>query len=235
MDVEPGSPFLVKLAAMSVSERPLRADAERNRLLLLAAARELFAQRGLQVTLDDVAHRAGLGVGTAYRRFGTREGLIDALFEQRVGDIVGLAKESLEAADPWEGLVTFFERSLALQASDRGLKELLLGTVAGRERVAQVREQMRPLVTALVGRAQEAGRLRPDFAPQDVPLMQIMFGAIVDAAQSVEPALYRRYLAIMLDGMRAEDGPQRDLPVAPVGWEALDDVMSCWRPPQRAG
>ena len=88
---------------MSVSERPLRADAERNRRLLLDAARELFAERGLGVTLDDIAHRAGLGVGTAYRRFGSRAALIDALFEERLGEIVAVAKESLEVEDPWEG------------------------------------------------------------------------------------------------------------------------------------
>jgi AcrR family transcriptional regulator len=214
--------------------RPLRADAERNRRLLLDAARELFAQRGLGVTLDDIAHHAGLGVGTAYRRFGSRENLIDALFEERVGDIVALAREALKAEDAWEGLVSFLERSLALQASDRGLKELLLGTAEGRERVASIREQMRPLATKLVRRAQRTGQLRQDFAPQDLPLLQIMLGAIVDASDSIRPDLWRRYLALILDGMRGDGRGERvPLDVVPVDWDNLAGVMSCWRPPQR--
>lgn len=218
------------------SERPLRADAERNRRRLLDAARELFAQRGLQVTLDDIAHHAGLGVGTAYRRFASREKLIDALFEERVGDIVALAREALEAEDPWEGLVCFLERSLELQAADRGLKELLLGAVDGRERIARIREQMRPLGSELVRRAQEAGYLRPDFAAPDIPLLQIMLGAVVDASTTVQPELYRRYLALLLDGMRAEGtGPREPLDVPPLDWTNLAGVMSCWRPSQRRG
>jgi len=217
------------------SERPLRADAERNRRRLLDAARELFAQRGLQVTLDDIAHHAGLGVGTAYRRFASREKLIDALFEERVGDIVALAREALEAEDPWEGLVCFLERSLELQAADRGLKELLLGTAEGRERVASIRAQMRPLAAELVRRAQDAGCLRRDFAPQDMPLLQIMLGAIVDASQPVQPELWRRYLALILDGMRTDGGAREPLAVPPVDWSHLAGVMSCWRPPQRRG
>ncbi len=218
---------------MSATPRPLRADAERNRRLLLDAARELFAQRGLQVTLDDVAHHAGLGVGTAYRRFGTRETLIDALFDGRVRDIVSLAEHALEVEDAWEGLVGFLEQTLALQAADRGLKELLLGTSEGREHVASIREQMRPLATELVRRAQEAGHLRVDFTPQDMPLLQIMLGALIDASQSVEPNLWRRYLALLLDGMRAPGRPASELEVAPVDWSELDRVLSCWRPPQR--
>jgi AcrR family transcriptional regulator len=215
-------------------ERPLRADAERNRRLLLDAARELFAQRGLQVTLDDIARRAGVGVGTAYRRFGSREKLIDALFDERVGGIVALAEEGLEADDPWEGFCTFLQRSLALQAADRGLKELLLGTAEGRERVAAIRAQMQPLGTELVRRAQEAGALRPDFAPQDIPLLQIMLGAIVDVSQAVQPDLWQRYLAFILDGMRAEGAPRTTSSgVPPVEWSCVADVMSCWRPPQR--
>lgn len=219
---------------MSATPRPLRADAERNRRLLLDAARELFAQRGLQVTLDDVAHHAGLGVGTAYRRFGTRETLIDALFDERVRDIVSLAEHALEVEDAWEGLVGFLEQTLALQAADRGLKELLLGTSEGREHIASIREQMRPLATELVRRAQEAGHLRADFTPQDMPLLQIMLGALIDASQSVEPNLWRRYLALLLDGMRAHGRPPASkLEVAPVDWSELDRVLSCWRPPQR--
>jgi AcrR family transcriptional regulator len=218
---------------MSVSERPLRADAERNRRLLLDAARELFAERGLGVTLDDIVRHAGLGVGTAYRRFGSREALVDALFEEQVQGIVTLARELLEAEDAWEGLVGFLERSLALQAADRGLKEVLLSTGEGRDRFKAIREQMRPLVSEMIDRAKADGYLRGDFAAQDMPLLQIMLGAVVDVSREMRPDLWRRCLGLMLDGMRADGVPRTPLAVPPVDWQDLDGVLACWRPSQR--
>ena len=92
---------------------------------------------------------------------------------------------------------------------------------------------MAPLGTELVRRAQAAGALRDDFAPQDIPLLQMMLGAVVDATQPVRPELWRRYLALIVDGMRA-DGPQPEpLPVPAVDFKQLDAVMRAWRPPQR--
>ena len=119
---------------MTTADRPLRADAQRNRQRLLEAAHDLFAERGLSVTLDDIARRAGVGVGTAYRRFGSRDELITALFEERMHEILALADEAMAIENPWEGLVTFLTRMVELQASDRGLKEVMLGSARGRER-----------------------------------------------------------------------------------------------------
>lgn len=220
---------------MSTPDRPLRRDAERNRRLILDAAGELFAARGLTVTLDDVAHHAGLGVGTVYRRFRSREELINTLFEERVGAIVALAEEGLACPDPWLGLTRFLERTLELQAADRGLKELLLGTSEGRDHVARIKAQMAPLGSQLVRRAQATGALREDFAPQDIPLLQMMLGAVVDATQPVRPELWRRYLALIIDGMRA-DGPRPEpLPIPAIDFKQLDAVMRAWRPAQRRG
>lgn len=218
---------------MATGDRPLRRDAERNRRLILDAARDLFAARGLTVTLDDVARHAGLGVGTVYRRFRRREELIDALFEERLGGIVALAREGLACADPWLGLTRFLERALELQAADRGLKELLLGTSEGRDHVARMRAQMIPLASELVRRAQVAGTLREDFAPQDVPLLQMMLGSVVDAAGTVRADLWRRYLALIVDGMRAQGPAGEPLPVRALDFEELDGVMRCWRPSGR--
>src|SRR3954464_6326458 len=103
---------------MAAGTRPLRRDAELNRERLLAAARELFATRGLHVTLNDIAHHAGVGVGTAYRRFANKEEVIDALFEQGLQDIADLATEALANPDAWAGLVLFLERSLHMQFGD---------------------------------------------------------------------------------------------------------------------
>src|SRR3954468_23269692 len=111
---------------MSVTDRPLRADAERNRQRIIAAAASVFAERGLDVSLDDIAAAAGVGVGTVYRRFPDKDALIDALFEAKINDIRQLAQRSLEVEDAWEGFSGFVRGVCALQARDRGLKEALL-------------------------------------------------------------------------------------------------------------
>src|SRR3954466_6318603 len=103
--LSPVSPTLLLMAGTTPSARPLRADAERNRQRLIDAARELFAERGLDATLDDIAQRAGVGVGTAYRRFADKDELIDALFEQELAGIVEIADAAAAHEDPWEGLL----------------------------------------------------------------------------------------------------------------------------------
>jgi AcrR family transcriptional regulator len=210
--------------------RPLRRDAERNRQRILEAAAELFAARGLEITLDDIARHAGLGVGTVYRRFPNKEQLIDALFEQRINDVGTAVEEALAVEDPWDAVVQFFERSAEQQASDRGLKEVLLGTAHGRDRVVHARERIAPLVTKLIERAQAAGAVRPDLSPQDVPLIHMMLGAVVDASRDIDPELWRRYLALVLDGLRARPGEQQALPVPALGEAELDSAMRTWRP-----
>src|SRR3954452_19270820 len=163
-------------------QRPLRADAERNRARLLDAARELFAQRGLDVSMDEIAHQAGVGVGTAYRRFGSRDELIGALFEARMEDYVALAEDALVEPDAWAGFTGFLERSLAMQAADRGLKDLLFSHGHALERVERVRTRILPMVEAIVERARAAGALRPDVSARDLPLMSLMVASVVDFA-----------------------------------------------------
>ena len=196
-------------------EAPLRADAERNRQRLLAAAKELFATRGLHVTLDDIARQAGVGTGTAYRRFPNKDALIEALMADRIAEIGAIAEQQLHEPDPWRALAGFFEQALALQATDRGLKDVLWSSGHGREQVVHARRAIAGPVTRLVRRALEAGVVRPDMATSDVPLINFMLNSIIDFARDVEPELYRRYLAIILDGLR----PRDDVPTLPV--EAL--------------
>jgi AcrR family transcriptional regulator len=104
---------------------PLRKDAEVNRGRLLAAAREVFAESGLDVTMHDVAAQAGVGVGTAYRRFANKDEIIDSLSGEHVGQVAAIAASALEDPDAWNGLTTFLERLLQLQQEDRGLMEIL--------------------------------------------------------------------------------------------------------------
>jgi AcrR family transcriptional regulator len=210
----------------TIEERPLRKDAERNRQRILDAAAELFTQRGLGVTLNDIAHHADVGVGTVYRRFPNKELLIDALFEQRMAEIVALAEAAIENPDPWLGLVSFLERGLELQARDKGLKQLLLGTPEGCARVGGMRERMLPLVTVLVERARHAGVLRPDFEPTDMPIISWMVGAVVDHARDVKPELWRRYFELLLRGLRAEPTPPAPVSVSALSQPQLDEIVT---------
>lgn len=207
-------------------ERPLRKDAERNRRRILDAAAELFAERGLGVTLNDIAHHADVGVGTVYRRFPDKDVLIDALFEERVEEMLALAEGALEDPDPWHGLESFLERGLELQARDKGLKQLLLSTPQGCARVGGVRERMLPIVTALVARARDAGALRADVEPEDFAVTQWMLGAVVDYGRDISPDLWRRYMRLLLRGMRAEPSPPEPLPVAPLSRHQLDELFT---------
>ena len=195
-----------------MTEEPLRRDAARNRERQLTAASELFAERGLDVTLNDIAHRAGVGVGTAYRRFANKDEVIDALFEQRLQDVVAVAEDSLSATDAWAGLVSFLERSLHMQFGDRGLTEIMISPQLGRERVNQSRDRIAPLMTQLVDRAKEQGAIRPDVDQTDLFFLQMALAAIIDRTRGLAPDLYRRYLAMWLDGVRVPRGDFTPLP-----------------------
>lgn len=199
-------------SASDPAPAPLRRDAERNRRRLLAAAAEVFAERGLEVTLDDIAREAGVGVATAYRRFANKEELIDALFEERIGELVATAQDALTDEDPWRGLVGFLERSLERQATDRGLQQILFDAHHGRERVGRARARLAPPIGELVRRAQEAGELRPDLVATDVPLISMMVGTVVDFTRGVSPAAWRRHLELVLDGLRVRRDAPTPLP-----------------------
>jgi AcrR family transcriptional regulator len=204
---------------MATSERPLRKDAEHNRQLVLDAAREVFAEHGLDAGLHEIAKRAGVGVGTVYRRFPDKEELIDALFHDRIGEVVGMAEEALEREDAWEGLRHFLVGVLELQAGDRGLYDCIFNSGDVRSRAAYGRERIAPLVMKLVARAQEQGTLRADVGGFDIGLLRQMLGSFIERTRDTSPDLWRRYLEIVLDGLRARPGtsalpgkPPRQLP-----------------------
>jgi AcrR family transcriptional regulator len=216
---------------MAIAQRPLRADAARNRARLLAAAKDVFAERGLDATMDEVARRAGVGVGTAYRRFRNRDDLIAALFEERLEEFMATLDDALADPDPWRGLAGFLERSMEMQAEDRGFKELLLQSAERRERMRRFRAHIRPLVAELMRRAQAAGELRADVVEDDVLLVSLMTGAVSDFAHAVEPRLWRRSLGLLLDGLRA--GGATPLAVGPIDAEQADRAMAAMRPGRR--
>lgn len=208
---------------------PLRRDAERNRARILSAAQELFAQRGLDVTLDEVARHAGVGVGTVYRRFANKEELVDAIFDDKLAGVLELGRAARDHEDPWTGLAGWIEGVCEVFARDRALKTVLLSSDPGRERVERARAQIVPLVVDIVRRAQEAGVVRADLAVTDVPVIEFMLSAAAEYAEDVDPELWRRYLVIVLDGLRPQREAPSELPVAPMEVGRLRDTEDKWR------
>ena len=217
----------------STNDRPLRRDAERNRLRILKAAQEVFAERGLDVSLDDIAAHAGLGVGTVYRRFPSKEDLVEALFTERLRDVVTAAEQASADPDAWRGLIGFLDNANALQAADRGLREVILGSRFGHEHVASLRESMQPIITELVARAQAQGRLRADVAETDIPLIAIMLSAVVDYTRHVQTDIWRRCLSLVIDGLRAGPGEMTPLRPDPLTPDEVDQAMRSWHPSHR--
>ena len=180
------------MTSTSATEQKLRKDAAANRERLLTAGRELFARRGLGVTLNDVAHHAGVGVGTAYRRFSNKEELIDAILERQNEEIEQILHAALAEPDPWTGLVLYLERSLRADATGTDLVflQIALSTVAA--------------------------------VTQD--------GASLEGREDAEQ-LYRRYLRIALDGLRA-DGPTSQLPIPALTTAQTHTLLQPTRPEQ---
>src|SRR5581483_1729570 len=215
------------------SERPLRKDAERNRQRILDAARELFALEGVGVTLNDVAHHAGVGVGTVYRRFPEKTQLVEELFEQQVSELVRLMEEALDDPDPWRGLTGFLRRNLELQARDRAFRQIIVGSPEAAQRINQIRGRMFPLGARLVQRAKDAGALPADFQPSDMPMPFLVLTAVLDAPREVEPDLWRRYLEVFIQGLRADPTPPDPLATPALGGEQVPAVMGSFKLPRR--
>jgi AcrR family transcriptional regulator len=210
---------------MDALQRPLRKDAEQNRQRILEAARELFAKRGLSVTLNDIAHHAGVGVGTVYRRYPDKELLIDSLFQEHLDAWAQLFAEGLDDPDPWHAIVDVHERALELWARNRGLREILLGSPRASERARQQRIQLHPLAAKLIDRARAAGQVRPDATTQDFGVLLVMVGAVMDAADEVSPDLWRRYLRISLQGLRPQGAELEALPIDSVKPNQMEKLM----------
>lgn len=229
------------MTSTSATDQKLRRDAAANRERLLEAGRELFAQRGLGVTLNDVAHHAGVGVGTAYRRFANKEELIDAILERQNDEVERILHAALAEQDPWKGLVLYLEQSLALQAKDRGMAQIFSGRHARAAKYDESRDRLAPLVNEVAKRAVEAGALRADVTGTDLIFLQIAFNAVAAVAQDGPQIaarddtkeLYRRYLAIALDGLRS-DGPNSELPIPALTTTQTHTLLRPVRPDQDA-
>lgn len=188
----------------TADRKTLRSDARRNRERLVASARELFARSGVDVPVEQITRRAGLGMGTLYRHFPTKEELIDAVLEEAFAELVRSAEEAAANEDGWAGFTGFLEDALTLHAADLGLKDVLVAHEHGRRRVAALRAQMQPLLRATIELAQKQGTLRSDFTPEDLPIVFWTTGRVIESTAAVARDYWRRYLALLLDGLRAE-------------------------------
>ena len=187
--------------ADAVPARPQRRDAARNRELLLAAAREVFARRGTEASLDDVARHAGLGVGTAYRHFANKNELLRALMAEMTDKIVERAEHAATLDDPWEGMVSFMDGAMSAQAMDRGLREVMMG-VHDPELVEQIQDRLTGSLNAIVRRAKRANLVRSDLETADVAMIVAMLCTVADITSGTDPEQWKRYLGICLEGLK---------------------------------
>ncbi|MDT0615903.1 TetR/AcrR family transcriptional regulator [Streptomyces lancefieldiae] len=189
--------------------RPLRRDAELNRRRILQAGREVFAARGLQATLNDVAHHAGLGVGTVYRKYRDKHTLAEAVFGEELDEIAAMAAEARGEDDAFDALAGFLERALARVAHNRGLRELMRqGTIEGAD-LARARHEITSHCKHLVERARDEGALRDGVTEADIAPIAAMIDAVLTLPGEHPSEMWRRYLTIVLDGLRVhpDQGP----------------------------
>jgi AcrR family transcriptional regulator len=191
------------MAAPLASEKTLRRDARRNRERIVSSAGALFATEGIDVSVEEITRHAGVGMGTLYRHFPTKEDLVDAVLEEAFDAYVDVANRALEEADAWTGFRTFFEQALELHVANRCLMDVVATSEHGRDRAQAMRQRLRPLLRRLIEQAQGRGALRPDFAPADVPLVFWTAGRVIETTESIAPGYWRRYLGLLLDGLRA--------------------------------
>src|SRR5436853_2843397 len=183
-------------------DRALRADARRNREAVIAAAKKLLADRGLDAQMPDVAKVAKVGVGTVYRHFPTKDDLIAALVAERFERLAEKAREGLEAADSWQGVCDFIRFSAQIQADDRGLCEVM-GSRPEVMDAAAHEVGLPALCEQLVKRAQRSGELRRDLAWQDIPMISCGLGRITQATMGPATGRWPRLVEIVIDGLRA--------------------------------
>jgi AcrR family transcriptional regulator len=184
--------------ATAAPPRQQRADARRNREKVIAAARKVMAREGLDAQMDEIARKAGVGVGTVYRHFPTKEDLVEALAGERFVRLAELADEALEHPDPWQAFVEFMRASAEIQVADRALSEVLTSRPQVM-RAAAESVDMLARVARVISRGQEAGAIRPDVEPEDVPMVMCALAGACNNPMS-EP---ERYIGIVIDGMRS--------------------------------
>jgi AcrR family transcriptional regulator len=181
----------------------MRADARRNREAVLKAARESFARAGTDCQMEEIARAAGVGVGTVYRHFPTKQDLLYALLDARFEHLAEQAEKALAKDDPWEAFCDLMRHSAELQVKDRALSQILSATPELGQNPA-VETGLVDLTEQLMNKAKRAGGMREDAVVEDVPTLICALGAVTAGAAGKMPEMnWERYVEIMLDGLRA--------------------------------
>jgi AcrR family transcriptional regulator len=188
--------------ASAAGGHSLRRDAERNRVRIITAAQEVFAAQGLSAGLNDIAHHAGVGVGTAYRRFPDKDALIEAALHDQIDLMIGVANEAMAAERAWDGLLFLLDRGLALLATNLGLREIALNS-GGHERQDSALQRFIPFAEALVERAEAEGDMRAGVTVEDFIILQCMISEVARHSVGIRPDAWRRYMQLLMDGLRA--------------------------------
>jgi AcrR family transcriptional regulator len=191
----------------------LRADAARNLDRILLAAREVIGERGLDAGVDEIARRAGVGKGTLYRRFPSKDDLVWAVVEATAAELVADAREARAQPDAEGGLERFIRRAVALQMEHRAFFESASEWFAGTDRSRELHAQLLAVIEPLVRRAQAQGAIRPDLEPGDVQILLHMLGSVTRPLPKgdLSPQARERYLALVFDALRPA-GPRDPLP-----------------------
>jgi AcrR family transcriptional regulator len=184
-----------------------------NRRRLVDAARQVFAELGLEAPLEEIARRAGVGIATLYRRFPTRSALIEALFVDQAEEYVRASEAALAADDAWGGFARFVERICEMQAEDRGFTDVLTATFPAAPGLEARRAEARANAERLIERAHRQGTLRDDFVVGDLIWILLANGAYLQATRDIAPDAWRRYVALILEAAGA-DGAGRLPPPA---------------------
>lgn len=206
------------------AKRAVRKDVARNRALLLKAADELLAESGLEISLNELAKRAGVGVGTVYRHFADKEAVLAALFEQRLDALAEILQQGIACDDPIDGLRHVLYTLGEMQSGDRALFQVMVTSKTPEQR-AVVRERLQPLGTELVQRAKATGRIRRDLSPTDIPMLLWVSMSINDYAGRVRTDLWRRYVELVLIGF----GIDEPLSVKALTPEEMEQAFHSWR------
>lgn len=205
--------------ASTAASRPRRADAERNRSRILAAASELFAERGLDASMPELAERAGVGVGTLYRAFPDKDHLLGAVMAERLRWLAGEIEAALAAPDPWTAFTDVIWKGATLHVKDRAFHQCMRGALELPE-VREARGYTLDGFQRLIERAQAAGAMRGDVVAEDIPMLMAGVGLSRVAGPG---AAWERHLAVVIDGLRAEGA--HPLPSRPLNRAQLDAIV----------
>ncbi len=208
-------------------ERPLRADAARNRELILQTARKCFAERGLSVTLNDIAHEAGVGVGTVYRRFADKDSLIEALLATKFEAMNEAAARAADVADPREALRVYLMGVFEFRARDRALADAIVRAGKARPSIVLERDRLERQVATIISRAEAAGVVRAGFDYRDLPMLTTMVGSVADATRAHDPNAWRRYAEVIVEGVLPRGGSAAAEPMlgSPLDRESIERAL----------